>query len=245
MVPWGDRVGATHHSRVDKSAPATFIFEEGKHEGDGGRPEQDDNQLVLELLEDKLPQRGGGLFGDSCNAIGSVLALGCGAVADEGRKKTHNCCRACSSKRRSGRRSVQRSRRRQSWRERCRRGGRKRCPWRVAACGLRLAARGSRLSIGGLVSRVATCDTGDEVKERQDSLENGDTGQRIMVMRGFVRSLAHVASCTSLRVGGESRRGEAAAWKSCGSLDSLDRRPKSSTCSFRVSGSVVMVDPSG
>jgi len=51
---------------VDEGAPATLVLKEGEGEGNGGRAEKDDDQLVLELLEDELPDGGGWLFGDSC-----------------------------------------------------------------------------------------------------------------------------------------------------------------------------------
>ena len=52
--------------RVDKGTPAALLLEEGEDEGDGSGSEEYDDQLVLELLEDELPDRGRRLFGDGC-----------------------------------------------------------------------------------------------------------------------------------------------------------------------------------
>ncbi len=57
----------THDSGVNKGAPAALVFEESEDKGDGGRTEQDQDQLVLELLKNELPQRGGRVLGDRCD----------------------------------------------------------------------------------------------------------------------------------------------------------------------------------
>lgn len=54
----------TYHGRVDECAPTTLVLEQSEDEGDGGGSKQDKNELVLELLQDQLPQRGGRLFWD-------------------------------------------------------------------------------------------------------------------------------------------------------------------------------------
>jgi hypothetical protein len=57
----------TYHCRVDEGGPALLVFEQGKHEGHGGRAEQDDDELVLELLEDELPDGRGRVFWQRCS----------------------------------------------------------------------------------------------------------------------------------------------------------------------------------
>lgn len=64
-MAWGE----THHSRVDESGPATLFFKQGKNERHGGAPQQDQDQLVLELLEDELPERRGGVIGNGCRGM--------------------------------------------------------------------------------------------------------------------------------------------------------------------------------
>lgn len=49
---------------VDEGGPSLLFFEKGEDEGDGGAGQEDDNELVLELLEDELPEGSGRLFGN-------------------------------------------------------------------------------------------------------------------------------------------------------------------------------------
>lgn len=60
------RANMTYHRRINESAPAFLLFEEGQNEGNGSRTEENNDQLVLELLKNKLPDGGGGFFGNSC-----------------------------------------------------------------------------------------------------------------------------------------------------------------------------------
>ena len=45
----------TYDCWVYKGSPSLAVLEQGKHEGDGSGAKQDDDELVLELLEDELP----------------------------------------------------------------------------------------------------------------------------------------------------------------------------------------------
>lgn len=45
----------TYHSRVNKRGPIVAIFKQGQDERHGGRAQQDQNQLVLELFENEFP----------------------------------------------------------------------------------------------------------------------------------------------------------------------------------------------
>lgn len=54
----------TYDGRVDECAPTTLVFEQGEDEGDGGGSKQDEDELVLELLQNQLPQRSGRLLWD-------------------------------------------------------------------------------------------------------------------------------------------------------------------------------------
>lgn len=66
--------GATYDCRIHEGGPVIASFEEGEHKAHGGAPEQDDDQLVLELLEDELPYRGGGVFGEGCSGASAIMA---------------------------------------------------------------------------------------------------------------------------------------------------------------------------
>jgi hypothetical protein len=61
--------GLTYHGRVYKCAPTALVLEEGQAEGHGGRAEQDEDKLVLELLKNKLPQRGWWFFRDGILSV--------------------------------------------------------------------------------------------------------------------------------------------------------------------------------
>ena len=58
--------GLTYHCWVDEGTPAALFLEKGEHEGNDSGTEEDNDELILELLEDELPDRGGRLFGDGC-----------------------------------------------------------------------------------------------------------------------------------------------------------------------------------
>lgn len=75
---------STHHSRVDKCAPTALIFKERKGEGDNSGTEKNDDKLILELLEDELPDRGGRFFRDSCARIMSVSSRAVPRAAGRG-----------------------------------------------------------------------------------------------------------------------------------------------------------------
>jgi hypothetical protein len=60
---------------IDEGGPSFLFFEKSEDEGDGGAGQEDDNELVLELLEDELPERSGRLFGNGCSAISVRLLL--------------------------------------------------------------------------------------------------------------------------------------------------------------------------
>lgn len=51
-------------SGVDEGTPATLLLEKREYERDGGRAQEDENQLVLELFQDKLPDRCRRFLGD-------------------------------------------------------------------------------------------------------------------------------------------------------------------------------------
>jgi hypothetical protein len=58
--------GTTYNSGVNECSPSSLFFKQGQHERDRCRAEENDHELILELLEDELPQRRGGFFGDLC-----------------------------------------------------------------------------------------------------------------------------------------------------------------------------------
>lgn len=57
---------STYDGGVDECAPTALLLEEGQDEGDDSGAQEDDDKLVLELLEDQLPDRGGRLLSDGC-----------------------------------------------------------------------------------------------------------------------------------------------------------------------------------
>lgn len=78
----------TYNGRIDECAPAALVLEEGEQEGDGSRTEEDEDELVLELLEDELPQRGRGFFRNGCVArekrqLARALSYGAGRLGNE------------------------------------------------------------------------------------------------------------------------------------------------------------------
>jgi hypothetical protein len=63
----------TYDCRVYKGCPALAVFEERKHKRDSGRAEQDDDELVLELLEDELPDGRWRVFWQRCGSLASAI----------------------------------------------------------------------------------------------------------------------------------------------------------------------------
>lgn len=59
---------ATYNGGVDKGSPAALILKEGKDEGHDSRAEKDDDELVLELLKNQLPDGGRRFLGNRCGA---------------------------------------------------------------------------------------------------------------------------------------------------------------------------------
>jgi hypothetical protein len=55
----------TYNSGINKGTPAALFLEKGEHKGDGSGTKQNEDELVLELLEDELPERCWGLFRNS------------------------------------------------------------------------------------------------------------------------------------------------------------------------------------
>lgn len=48
---------STYNCWIHKRSPIVTLLEKSQHEGDSGRSQQDDDQLVLELLENEFPDR--------------------------------------------------------------------------------------------------------------------------------------------------------------------------------------------
>ena len=69
-----------YHGGIDERAPATFIFDEGQGKRHGGRTQENYDQLVLELLQDELPNGRGGLLGDCCLSDLISVAVDCGGA---------------------------------------------------------------------------------------------------------------------------------------------------------------------
>lgn len=57
---------ATYHHRVHESGPVVRLFKQSEHKGYGGGTKQYQDQLILELLENKLPERRGRFFWERC-----------------------------------------------------------------------------------------------------------------------------------------------------------------------------------
>ena len=66
----------TYHCWVDKGTPAALLLKQGEDKRDDGGTEEDYDQLVLELLKNKLPNGRGRLFGDGCTRTWSVCLHG-------------------------------------------------------------------------------------------------------------------------------------------------------------------------
>ena len=60
---------------VDECGPSLLFFEKGEDEGNGSAGKEDDDELVLELLEDELPQRSRRLFGNGCFEVSNMKRL--------------------------------------------------------------------------------------------------------------------------------------------------------------------------
>lgn len=58
--------GITYHCWVDECAPAFLVVEKGKNERNSSRAQEDNDELVLELLQNELPNGRGGFLGDHC-----------------------------------------------------------------------------------------------------------------------------------------------------------------------------------
>jgi hypothetical protein len=56
---------STHNYGIDECAPTFFVIKESESEGNSGGTEEDDDKLIFELFEDKLPEGSRGLFRDS------------------------------------------------------------------------------------------------------------------------------------------------------------------------------------
>jgi hypothetical protein len=54
------------NSRVDESGPSLLFLKKSEYERDSGAAQKNDNELIFELFEDKLPHRSRRLFGDGC-----------------------------------------------------------------------------------------------------------------------------------------------------------------------------------
>lgn len=72
----GARQKETHNGGIDKCAPAAFILEQGEDKRHSGRAKEDEDELVLELLEDELPEGRGRLFCDGWRGCVSIPARG-------------------------------------------------------------------------------------------------------------------------------------------------------------------------
>ena len=71
----------TYNDGIDKCAPAAFVLEQGQDEGHGSGAKEDEDELILELLEDELPERRRRLFSNSLTV--SVSIPGPGALRQD------------------------------------------------------------------------------------------------------------------------------------------------------------------
>lgn len=62
----------TYDSGIDECAPAAFVLKQGQDEGHSSGAKEDKDELVLELLEDELPEGRGRLFRDSLTRSVSI-----------------------------------------------------------------------------------------------------------------------------------------------------------------------------
>lgn len=70
---------------LDKGGPfVVTLLEQGEAKGDDGRDEEDDDELVLKLFEDELPQWGSGLLRDLCEVFESAQVGRLSPRRDEG-----------------------------------------------------------------------------------------------------------------------------------------------------------------
>lgn len=89
------RAGTTYDCGVYEGGPALLVFEQGKHEGHSGGAQQDDDQLVLELLEDELPDGRRRVFWQCYNGL-SVYAY-----VSSSERAAYRSCRALRAASRS------------------------------------------------------------------------------------------------------------------------------------------------
>lgn len=77
----------TYNSGVNECAPATLVLEQSKDEGDSSGTEENQDKLVFELLENKLPYGSRRLFGNCCTekrlAFKPCAGAGTGTFAAE------------------------------------------------------------------------------------------------------------------------------------------------------------------
>ena len=59
----------TYDCGIDKGAPAALFLEQSEDEGYGSGAEKDDNELVLELLKDELPEWGRRVLRQFCAVL--------------------------------------------------------------------------------------------------------------------------------------------------------------------------------
>lgn len=64
-----DLASATYNCGINECAPATLLFKERKDEGHSSGSEKNNDQLVLELLQDQLPNGRRRFLGDGCKKM--------------------------------------------------------------------------------------------------------------------------------------------------------------------------------
>lgn len=87
----GSKKQVTYDNRVDKGTPTFFLVKEGQDEGDSGGTEKDNNELILELLKDKLPKGGGRLLGNGYKRLENSSKWWRGYH----RELTYSCAHVC------------------------------------------------------------------------------------------------------------------------------------------------------
>lgn len=55
---------STYNCRVNKCSPAFLLLKQGENKRNSSRTKQDEDELILELLEDELPDGRWWLFGN-------------------------------------------------------------------------------------------------------------------------------------------------------------------------------------